>query len=253
MPPPKPLVFCKWLRRKCRKCGRRFLKKRDRLIHDCPDCGENRECGRPAVRGYSACQEHGGPNPYRGRYGRYQDLAKFPIVKLADRYRRMQEDARVLSNRASLEIIRSRIQQLAERIDLEDAPDRLQKIGDYWAEYMEAKLAGKGADVVMLEKKISREMDKAREDYMIWAQMFEALDLDSKLVEREIKVVKEIRAFLTAEDAYDLVAKLLAVVTDVVDDPKKLRVIQYKFTKAIGERNDPTPIDVDAEDVEDTE
>lgn len=204
----------------------------------------------PAVRGHAACQNHGGPNPYRGEYGRSQDLAKFPIVKLSEKYRQMQEDGRLLSNRASIEIVRSRIQQLAERIDVDEAPDRLRKIGDYWAEYMEAKIAGKAADVVMLEKKLSREMDKAREDYLIWTQMFEALDLDSKLVEREMKVVKEIRAFLTAEDAYDLVAKLLAVVTDVVDDPIKLKQIQYRFTKAIGERNDPRPIDVDSEDVE---
>jgi len=222
------------------------------LIIECPDCGEDRKCGKPVVPNFSSCQEHGGPNPYRGVFGSGKDLASFPLVKLADKYRKMQEDARILSNRASIEIVRSRIQQLAERVDLEDAPDRLQKIGDYWADYMEAKYHGKPVDMAVLEKKINKEMEKAREDYLIWTQMFEAIDLDSKLVEREMKVVKEIRAFLTAEDAYDLVAKLLAVVTDVVDDPQKLKLIQYKFTKLIGDktRTEKDVVDADAEDVE---
>lgn len=182
-----------------------------------------------------------------------KDLKQFPIVKLADKYMKLQEDGRILSNRASIEIVRDRIRQLAERVDLDEAPDRLRRIGEFWAEYMENKIAGNMGEMIKMEKKIDREVQAARDDYMIWTQMFEAIDLDSKLVEREMKVVKEVRAFLTAEDAYNLVAKLLAVVTDVVDDPEKLRIIQYKFTRLIGDKTDTQrePVDVDAEDVDD--
>lgn len=178
-----------------------------------------------------------------------RDLAKFPLVKLADRYLEMRSDGRILSNRASIEIVRERIQQLLERVDVKDAPDRLVKIGNYWGEYMENKIHGNQGEMAKLERKISAEVVAAREDYMIWTQMFEAIDLDSKLVEREIKVVKEIRAFLTAEQAYDLVAKLLAVVTDVVDDPQKLKVIQYRFTKLIGDKTTQREtVDIEDED-----
>lgn len=178
-------------------------------------------------------------------------MAKFPIVKLADRVRQLQDDPRILSNRTSIEIVRSRIMQLAERVDVQDAPDRMMKLAGLWADYVDSERTGTTTESVKLKFKITREFEKAREDFMIWQQMFEALDLDSKLVEREMKVVKEIRAFLTAEDAYDLVAKLLAVVTDVVEDPQKLKIIQFKFTKLIGDKTTQRePIDADAEDVE---
>lgn len=248
MPPPKPRAFCKALRRICRKCGKE--RGRGDTNQFC-ECGEDRTCNKPVVPNFTLCQNHGGPIPSRGMYGRDKFMS-FPLVRLADKYRKMAGDARILSNRASIEVVRARIEQLAERIDFEDAPDRMEKIGDFWAEYMEAKYAGKTVDMIALEKKINREFEKARADYAAWSQMFEAIDLDRKLVEAEVKVVKEIRAFLTAEDAYELVAKLLAVVTDVVDDPKKLKAIQWKFTKLIGDKTNPPqqePIDVDAEDV----
>jgi len=200
---------------------------------------------------FSVCQNHGGPNPYKGRYGTEADLAKFPIVRLADRVRQLQEDPRTLSNRASIDIVRSRIMQLAERVDVQDAPDRLEKLSGLWEDFIEADKGGKTSESVVLKHKISKQFEKAREDFMIWSQMFEALDLDSKLVEREMKVVKQIHAFLTAEDAYDLVAKLLAVVTDVVDDPQKLKIIQFKFTRMIGDKTTQRePIDADVEDVD---
>jgi hypothetical protein len=251
MPPPKPKAFCDFLRRRCRKCGQRFQKKRDRFITHC-HCGESRRCNRPVVPNFSRCQDHGGPNANKGIIAMSRDLKQFPLVKLADKYNQMQRDGRILSNRASIEIIRSRIQQLLERVDVQDAPNRLEKIGDYWAEYMQNKMAGNMGEMAKIERQITAQVNAAREDYAIWAQMFEAIDLDSKLVEREMKVVKEIRAFLTMEDAYDLVAKLLSVVTDVVEDPEKLRIIQYRFTKLIGDKTDPKnePIDVDSEDVE---
>ena len=248
---PSPTVFCEYLRRICRKCGRRFFKHKDWNVKICPDCGEPRKCGRPVVPEFSFCQDHGGPNPHIGRYGTEKDLAKFPIVRLADRVRQLQEDPRTLSNRASIEIVRSRIMELAERVDVKDAPDRMGKLLGLWEEYMDAKHAGRTTEMVVLEHKITKQFEKAREDFMIWQQMFEALDLDSKLVEREMKVVKQIHAFLTAEDAYDLVAKLLAVVTDVVDDPQKLKIIQFKFTKMIGDKTTQRdPIDIEAEDLD---
>lgn len=251
MPPPPPKAFCDFLRRRCRKCGKRFLR-RDRNVLACPDCGTPRKCSRPVVPNFSRCQNHGGPNPYKGRFGLARDLKQFPLVKLADKYAQLQQDGRILSNRASIEIIRARIQELLERVDVKDAPDRLQRIGNYWAEYMEFKIHGNMGEMAKMERKISHEMDRAREDYAIWEQVFQAIDLDSKLVEREMKVVKEIRAFLTAEDAYDLIAKILAIVTDVVDDPEKLKVIQYRFTKLIGDKTRRgDPVDVEAEDVDD--
>ena len=88
------------------------------------------------------------------------------------------------------------------------------------------------------EKYLDDLFEKARTDYEAWNQMMMALDLRRKMVESEVKVLKEIKAIMTAEDAYELTAKLLAAVMRVVEDPKKLKQVQYEFTRLIGEPGD---------------
>ena len=44
---------------------------------------------------------------------------------------------------------------------------------------------------------------------------------------------------MTAEDGYELAAKIMAAVIRVIgDDPKKIKQVQYEFTRIIGEPSD---------------
>lgn len=247
MPPPKPTVFCNGRRRICRKCGE--IRGRGLTYDICPACGESMICGEPVVKGFSRCQEHGGPNPTKGIFGMPSDLNKFPIVQLAERYQKMVADNRLLSLRASIEVVRGRIAQLAERIDFNDAPDRLYKLDNLWRDYLDAKALDKGTEVVVLETAITNEFDKAKDDYAAWQQMLTALDLDRKLVDSEVKIIKEIKGILTAEDAHDLVAKMLSIILRVFKDEKrKLKQVQYEFIRLIGDRPDGMPTSIDDEE-----
>lgn len=206
-------------------------------------------CGRPAVKDFSECQDHRGPNPNKGQYGMQSDLDKFPLVKLAQIYRKMITDARVLSVRASIEVVRGRITQLAERIDFNDAPDRMYRLDKLWREYVDANERKADSEVKVLEHQITAEFDKAHEDYAAWQQMLQALDLDRKLVADEVKIVKEMHAILTAEDARDLVAKMLSIVLRVFgEDRKGLRQVQYEFVRLIGDHPDTNLPPMDDED-----
>lgn len=175
----------------------------------------------------------------------------FPLVKLAERYGKMIRDGRILSVRASIEVVRGRIQQLAARIDMDDAPDRLEKLSDLWEEYIGAKRDGKSLELINLEMQLTDQFEKAHADYAAWQQMMMAIDLDRKLVESEVKVIQKIKAILTAEDAYELIAKILAIILRIFpDDKAKLKQVQYEFTKLIGDQpvDIGNPIDVEAED-----
>lgn len=263
MPPPKPTRFCGYLRLICKECGEKHPtggKAKKEKAHTCRKCGASMECGKPVVVGFSECQDHRGPNPYKGQFGMQSDLNKFPIVKLAQKYRKIIGDSRILSLRASIEVVRGRIEQLAQRIDFNDAPDRLAKIDGLWRDYMTAKeMDHRGSEMVVLEKQLTAQLDAAREDYAAWNQMLGALDLDRKLVDSEVKIVKELHAILTAEDAYNLVGKMLSIILNVYpNDPKKLRRVQYEFTKLVGDRplelgeeeSDEDVLDLDAESSE---
>lgn len=179
--------------------------------------------------------------------------SSFPLTRLAAKYNQMKTDGRILSNRHSIEIIRHRVEQLIQRIDANDAPDRLNKLQKLWNEMREFEAKGNTVDATLTKRDIDEQFKAAREDYLAWEQMFHALDLDRKMVDSEVKVAKDIQAILTAEDAYELVAKLLGSVIAIVDDPNQLKRIQYEFTKIVGD----TPVGkdqaIDGEFVEDDE
>lgn len=160
---------------------------------------------------------------------------------LAEKYAEMVSNGRILSNRAALEVLDERVKQLADRIDVDEAPDRLAKLQFLWEEFKVARERQNKPEEIVSIRKLDDEFTKAYHDYAAWEQMMLVFDLRRKMVDTEVRVVKEIKAMLTAEDAYKLVAKLQAVCIQVVDDPKKLRIIQQKFSRIIGEQDGTFP------------
>ena len=235
----RPKVQCSGYITICPACGVQHQEGCD--VTTCPSCGaELIRCTRSAVYQFHYCHQHGGPRPTMGIFGK-EPMSRFPIVKLSEKYDRMQKSGRLLSNRAAIEVVRTRIQQLAERIDMNHAPDRLATLGKLWADYRSAQNRGSGTEMAISAKQLDEQFAAAATDYAAWSQMFEAIDLDSKLVEREIKTIRELRAILTAEDARELVAKFLAVILRVFhDQPKKLKEVQFQVVKIIGD----SPIDI---------
>jgi len=161
--------------------------------------------------------------------------SQFALTRLASSYNRMMKDGRVLSNRQSLEIVRRRIEQLAERIDINDAPDRMEKINELWIKYTGLLDRDQHTEAHLTRKELDEEFEKAYHDYAAWKQMFEALDLHRTLVESEVKIAKDMHAILTAEDAYEMIAQIFAIILRIEDSPKKLKRYQYELTRLIGE------------------
>lgn len=166
--------------------------------------------------------------------------SSFPLTRLAAKYNQMRQDGRVLSNRAAVEVIDERIVQLAERIDVDEAPDRVAKLHEQWQDYINALDGGRVMESTLARRDLENTFDRIYHDYAAWNQMMTALDLRRKMVESEVKVLEKIKAIMTAEDAYEMTAKLLAAVMNVVEDPKKLKQVQYEFTRIIGESGDRT-------------
>ena len=165
--------------------------------------------------------------------------SSFAITRLASKYREIQKNGNVLSNRAAIDIVDTRVRQLLERVDIGEAPDRVLKLYNLWQEYREAQRTGRSDDELELRVQIENAFEAVYHDYRAWEQVFGALDVRRKMVESELKILKEIKAIITAEDAYELAAKLLAASMNVIgEDPKKLKRLQYEYTRIIGERSD---------------
>lgn len=164
--------------------------------------------------------------------------SNFQLTRIAASYNEIQGNGRILSNRKAMEIIWKRVEQLAERIDLNEAPERMAKIQKLWVEFRALTAQEKEVEALIVAKEIDAEFDAAYHDYMAWRQMFDALEIHSKMTESEVKIMKDMRALMTAEDAYELVAQVMAVLLQVLqDDPKKLKEAQFALTRIIGENN----------------
>lgn len=162
--------------------------------------------------------------------------SQFQLTRLAATYNEIQSNGRILSNRKAMDIIWARVQQLAERIDMNEAPERLQTLTDLWMEFREKERAGEGLEAGLIARKIDAEFEKAYHDYMAWSQMFKALEIHSKMTESEVKIMKDLHAIMTAEDAYELIAKVMAVFLRILqDDPKRLKEAQYELSRIVGE------------------
>lgn len=161
--------------------------------------------------------------------------SKFPLVKLASKYKQMTTDGRLLSNRHSIEIVRYRIGELLERIDTNQAPDRLMNLMKIWKKFSHARFHGDDLEVLKYQKMLDAEFEAAYHDYAAWKQMFEAVDLEKNLVESEVRIAKDLKAIMTVEDGYEMIAKIFAIIMDVEDDPQKLKRYQYEITKLVGD------------------
>ena len=165
--------------------------------------------------------------------------SSFPLTRLASKYNDMRKNGQLLSNRHAVDTIDDRIVQLMERVDLDDAPERMKKLAELWEEYKTNNRQGREVEELITRTQIDDEFEKAYHDYMAWEQILSIFDLRRKMVESEVKVLKEIRGIISVEDAYELSAKMLAAMMRVVgDDPKRLKQVQYEFARIIGESSD---------------
>lgn len=245
---------CQGTRQNCSKCGYHFdwHDPEIRKLENCPRCGHDRKCGRPAVEGYKFCSQHGGPNPSRGFYGKGAGLttgvgSSFPITRLAAKKEEMERSGALLTNRRSIDVVRERLAELLKRVDGRDMGEKLAALYNLWEKYKEYESSG---DIKLLETRhaLDEEFEKVYHDYRSWDQIMDVIDLDRKLVESEVKIAKDLHAILTAEDAYDMIAQFFGVIMRHVNDPMVLKAIQYDVTRLIGDRSSAA---IEASDRED--
>lgn len=163
------------------------------------------------------------------------EKSQWPLTQLAAKFNQMRSHGQLLSNRDVLEILQDRVAQLLERIDANQAADRVGRLQELWEEF-KIKDAMKDPEALMIRKLLDAEFERAYHDYASWKQLMEIFDLKRKTAETEVKIAKEINAIMTAEQGYELVAEVFAVILRVVTDPDQLRQIQYELTRLVGDR-----------------
>lgn len=219
---------CRKLLDECRKCDRFF--RRDERYRNCPDCGESRQCRSYPNRGGIYCNEHGGTNYNLRHRGRGMGApvktgsqSRSMITKMASKYLEQTKSTPYMMNRKSIDLLDARVMDLLDRTDSESSPERMKRIIGLWQDFKAAVPGLK--NFVRADDKATKafdaleaEMEAAYHDYAAWSQIFEALELRRKHTESEVKILKDMRALMTAEEGMELAAQLFAAIIKVLRD-----------------------------------
>ena len=249
----------------CKGC-KRFFERHERMIH-CPDCGKKRECHGFVMKGYNLCKEHGGPRPDKKYYGRSkgrfsmtgEKALKSPLMKrsneIATKYVEIQTDPNAQTLRPLHSILNARLMVLMGRAGIGDSSSRMENIVQLWIRFKKwhpnLNQYFHGAEPIKAFKALDAELEATVHDYAAWNEIYRLIDEKRKVSESEMKILKDMKALISADDAFNLVAQVLAAVTKGVDDPRKLEEIRYELAILIGDpiagripKREPAPIDI---------
>ena len=194
-----------------------------------------KQCGARAMNGKNVCYHHGGkslsgissPSTKHGRYSK--DLP----TQLAGRYKEAQSDPELLSLRSEIALIDVRIGGLVKTIDSEKS-ERLW--GTVKKEYDDLAFAMKNNNTSQTIKQmgeIKRLLSEGMEDDAIWEEITGAIDQRRKLVESERTRLVQMQEMITSERAMLLIAAVVDIVRENVNDAKTLQSISADIGRLI--------------------
>lgn len=190
------------------------------------------QCKRGAVPGSTKCHMHGGkslvgaasPVLKTGRYSKYLP------ERLMARYGEAQADADLLVLRDEVALVDTRLAELLGRVDTGESARRWQEAQDAFGELHKARLKGDAKEFVAAMDGLERTLLSGN-DYGLWAEIANAVDLRKRLVESERKRLVEMQQVITAERAMVLLTTVVDIIRTHVTDRDTLAVISAEFRK----------------------
>ena len=206
----------------------------------CADAGGYRRsdglpCRSPFPQKNGLCKRHGGKVPLgmevkHFKHGRISRVFKHLPTRFHDAFEASADDEDLLSMRTDISISDARIEELLGRLDTGESKERWKAVSDLRlqmsAELREsppaldvlAKIAG---DLRELETQNSRDEEQ-------WRAIRDQTTFRSKLADAERARLKDIHAFITAEDALVVVMRLVDVIVRHVEDASALNAIMQE-------------------------
>ncbi len=178
-----------------------------------------------------------------------------PLNKVASKYLEIQGDPKAATLRPLHTALNARLMVLLGRAGIGDSSSRMENIVQLWERFKKwhpkLELYFHGAEPIKAFNALDAELKAAVHDYAAWNEIYTLIDVKRKVSESEMKILKDMKALISAEDAFDMAAQLLAAVTKVEDDPRKLEEIRYEFARILGDpiagrasKREPTIVNV---------
>jgi hypothetical protein len=192
-------------------------------------------CKNPAMAN-GRCRLHGGATPNglaapRFRTGtstRYPGM-KATLAELADR---AMADPDILSLTQEVSLLQARLNQLLERVDVEESSKRWKMTKDAFYRMLEAGGRKDEVGYGMALDELKHAFRDGDKDYLVWSDILSTLEHLRKTVSQEQKRRMEMHTLISADQAVGMFAELMYEIREQVSDPKALNAI-YKRAQEI--------------------
>ena len=192
-------------------------------------------CRRYAVKGYEVCQVHGGATP-RGianpntKHGRYsKDLP----TRLAGKYKEAQADPDLLNLRSEISLVDARTAELIQQVDTGESGRIWHAVRDTYKELNLAIQTNDSSWMLKCLTTLDSLISAGTRDYAVWREISANIEQRRKLVESERTRLVQMQQMITSERAMLLIAAVVDIVRENVDDTKVLRAISADVGKLI--------------------
>lgn len=205
---------------------------------------DGKPCGSTYVKANGLCKMHGG-SARRGaehplfKHGRSSMVFKELPKKFHDAYMASLTDPDILSLRDDIAISDARVAELLARLDTSESSDRWLQVGAAMT-FITTELAKTDPDLNEVEDSVTQIQNlvkNALADERTWRDLRTQTQHRRKLVDAERQRLKDLHAYLTAEEALTLVARLTDAIIRHVEDKAALSAILLEVKRLTG--NDP--------------
>jgi hypothetical protein len=191
-----------------------------------------------AVKGSPYCYSHSTRGVKKIRTIHKESSLK--IVQTAAKYKEIQADPQLSTLGPIQTLLVGRLMQLMERLEENDSPERMKRITDAWNNLKRSapglfRFVRDDKDAVRAYNEIENEINAAFHDYEAWRQVINLSDQLRKLGESRMKILKDMKALMSADEVFEMAGMLLAAVANIIDDPTKLEAIATEFASILGE------------------
>jgi len=179
---------------------------------------------------------HGGTTaigPYHHATTHGKRSAYLPSNLVRD-YHRHLNDPDALAAFDEIALVKSRVDELARRLDTRDSEGRMRAIRASWREVQRAQRSGDGGRLGRALDDHGAAVEAAWEDYAAWDGMAEALRLRQRLVESERRRLVEAQLMAPKAEVLALLHALAEIVVKHVDDPDARAAISRDTVALLG-------------------
>jgi hypothetical protein len=201
-------------------------------------------CESPYIRDNGRCKMHGGNQPtgaehHNFKHGRASRAYSALPARFKAAYMASMEDDDLLSLRADISLTDARMTELIERLDTGETGERWRGVatlsGGLTSELNHDDL---DRDELMVLSVRLRELSEAAiSDERAWRELKSTSQHRRKLVDTERQRLKDLHAYLTAEEALAIMGRITDSIIRHVEDKAALTAILHEIQVVTG--NDP--------------